>query len=328
MSSNKIKKILILRFGAIGDVVHSTELFRSIKRKYPEISIHYAAFQGPAMNIIDDPDLDKVWIAEGKSYSQLSELAKKLKKEKFDLFINLQPGIRTRVFSMMLGTPKTVTYSKTFKLHAVENFWRTGKQVFPDIELDKNLKLYIKEEVKNRVAGLLDKSNMVIAFNMGVSPTRQGRRWPQSYWTKLATKLLEDYDCEIILTGSQEDREFSEILLDISPRIRSFCGKLSINENSALLGLCDLIVSGDTGPLHVATALGVPAIGLYGAAPVSRTGPYGEKCKAAFSSLACVPCNKRKCKFLKPDETYTPCLIDIKPEQIFKIAGVFLLEKS
>ncbi len=320
---NKIKKILVLRFGAIGDIVHSTALFRSIKKAYPHISIHYAAFKQPSMNIRHDPDLDKVWIVDGKSYKQLYKLAREMKKEKFDLFINLQPGIRTRVFALMLGAKKHIIYRKTFKQHAVENFWATGKKLFPDIKLPEELKLYINEEVKNKMSGILDKKGMAIAFNMGVSPTRQGRRWAQSHWRELAGKFLEKYDCEIILTGSEDDREFSKNLLNISPKIRSFCGKTSIEENTALLSLCDLVISGDTGPLHIATAVGVPAIGLYGAAPVSRTGPWGENCEAVFSDRVCVPCNRRKCVYMEKDGVYTPCMLDIKPDMVLSATQKF-----
>ena len=321
---NKIKKILILRFGAIGDVVHSTVLFRSIKKAYPQISIHYAAFNAPSQNIRHDPDLDKVWTVEGKSYKQLYKLAQEMKKEKFDLFINLQPGIRTKIFSLMIGMPKTITYKKTFKQHAVKNFWATGKKLFPDMKLPDELKLYINEEVKNKMSAILDKKGIAIAFNMGVSPTRQGRRWSQEYWRELAEKFLDKYGCEIILTGSEADREFSEKLLEVSPKIKSFCGKISIEENTALLSLCDLVISGDTGPLHIATAVGVPAVGLYGAAPVSRTGPYSEHCKAVFSNRACVPCNKRKCRYMAKNEIYTPCMLDITPSHVFSAAQRFL----
>lgn len=318
------KKILILRFGAIGDIIHSSELFRSIKRKYPDISIHYAAFKTPSLNIQNDPDLDKVWVVPGKSYAELYKLAKEMKKEKFDAFINLQPGIRTKIFSLMLNVPKTITYKKTFKLHAVENFWQTGKKLFKDIEINDELKLYISEDIRNKAVNMLNKTCKVIAFNMGVSPTRQGRRWSQKYWGELAQKILQQYDCEIIITGSKEDQKFSEPLLDISDKIHSFCGKTSIEENTALLSLCDLAISGDTGPLHIAAAVGIPVIGIYGAAPISRTGPYGKNCEAIHSNRFCIPCNRRKCKYLVKGEVYTPCMLDIKPEQILKAVQKYL----
>src|SRR3989339_2074935 len=90
-----IKKILIFRFGAIGDVVHSTALYRAIKKQNPDILIHYLTGKIPSELLKSDYDLDKIWIAEDKSYKYLLNLAKELKKEKFDLCINLQPSIRT-----------------------------------------------------------------------------------------------------------------------------------------------------------------------------------------------------------------------------------------
>lgn len=316
----QIKKILILRFGAIGDVVHSSALFRSVKAKYPDLSIHYASFKTPLENIKNDPDLEKAWTVEGKSYKQLYKLANELKKENFDLFINLQPGIRTRIFSLMLGV-KTVTYKKTFKLHAVENFWRTGQQVFKDIELPKNLHLHVEKSVAEKMHNILHHNSTtntpLIAFNMGVSSTRQGRRWSLEYWKELAQLLINDRDCRILLTGSQDDAALSEELLSVSHRVESFCGQLSLEENTALLSLCDLVISGDTGPLHIATAVNTKCIGLYGAAPVSRTGIYGDNGISLYSKRSCVPCNRRKCKVLQQNELYTPCLLDIKPCEVF-----------
>jgi len=154
---------------------------------------------------------------------------------------------------------------------------------------------------------------------MGVSTTRQGRRWPIKYWKELAEIVLNRYNCDIVLTGAKEDAEFSDQILDVSPKIKSLCGKLNIVENSFVLSRCKLVISGDTGPLHIATAVKTPVIGLYGAAPVSRTGPYGKNCFTVKSDRSCVPCNKRKCKYLKTGELYTPCLLDITPDKIIKI---------
>lgn len=313
-----LQKILILRFGAIGDVVHSTALFRSIKQAYPEVEIYYATFKTPSLNIQNDPDLKKVFILEGKTYAYFIKFAKELRKENFDVLINLQPSVKTKFFCMLLGVRKILTYKKTFKLHAVENFWRTAKPVFKNIKLPEELKLYIKEESEKKIKSMINTEKPVIAFNPGVSSTRQGRRWSVNYWKELAGKLIENYDCEIVLTGSKEDKEFVEQILDKSHGIKSFCGKLTIPENTALLSLCDIVISGDTGPLHIATAVNTFAIGLYGAAPIMRTGPYGKHCVALNSDRDCVPCNRRKCKYLKKGELYTPCMLDIKPETVFE----------
>lgn len=328
MTQNKqVKKILILRFGAIGDVVHTTALFRSLKNYDSELEIHYATFIPPSVLIENDPDLKKVWLLEGKTYKRLVNLAKELRKEKFDVFINLQPSIKTKVFSLILGAKKTVTYKKTFKLHAVENFWRTAKPVFKDIILDKEIKIYLPEESREKIQSLIEQDKLVVGFNMGVSSVRQGRKWPSEYWSELAASLIGKYNCQIVLPGSDEDAEEAKIIENLSPNITSFCGKLSLIESAALMQRCDIVISGDTGPLHIATAVGTSAIGLYGAAPISRTGPYGNKAFALKADLTCIPCNRRKCKFQETGNQYNPCMLNIKPEVILNLMEKHYLSK-
>ncbi|OGI17793.1 MAG: hypothetical protein A2255_04570 [Candidatus Melainabacteria bacterium RIFOXYA2_FULL_32_9] len=319
-----IKKVLIFRFGAIGDVVHSTALYRSLKKYDQNLSIHYLTGKVPSLLLENDTYLDKIWITEGKSYKDLAKLAKELKKEKFDLCINLQPSIRTRIFSFLVGSKLILTYNKTFKIHAVKNFWITAKPLFRDILLDKEINIFIPEETKEKISKILNTEKKIIGFNMGSNSARQGRKWPIEHWKELAKRIIDKYDCEIVLTGSLEDREISETLLDISPKIKSFCGKLNILENAALLSRCNILISGDTGPLHIATAVKTPVIGLYGSMPVLRTGPYGESNSVLFSDRNCIPCNRRKCKLTKKQELYTPCMEDITPDKVFNIIEKYL----
>lgn len=311
-----IKKILILRFGVIGDVVHSTALFRALKKYDPSIEIHYMTYKVPSLPIENDPDLDKIWVIEAKTYKYLINYAKELKKEKFDLFINLQPSIKTKFLSLLVGAKYNLTYKKTFKLHAVENFWRTAKPLFSDIVLDDELQLFIPDELIQEISTYLNKEKKVIALNIGASGVRQGRKLPLEYWIQLAKMLVDDY--EIILSGAKEDTSLVDAIVQAVPEVKSFCGKFNIKENAALLANCDLVISSDTGPLHIATAVGTHVIGVYGAAPISRTGPYGKKHIALKSDRECVPCNRRKCKYLKKGEIYTPCLTDITPDIILQ----------
>ena len=315
--SSDIRKILIFRLGAIGDIVHTTALYRSLKKHNPHLSIQYLTGIVPSLLINNDPDLDQVWIAEQKSYKYLSKLAKKLKKEEFDLFINLQPSIRTKIFSYLIKAKKNLTYKKTFKLHAVENFWITAKPLFKDSEIDKEITIYIPDEIREKTADLI--SENTIGLNIGANNARQGRKWPIEHWKELTKELIDKYDYKIVLTGSAEDEKLAKELLSISSDISSFCGKLSILESAAILSKCKFVVSGDTGPLHIATAVGTPVIGLYGSMPIKRTGPYGSNHHTIASDRECVPCNRRKCGFTKKKEQNTPCMEDITPEKVLNI---------
>lgn len=173
-SRSQIKKILIFRFGAIGDVVHSSALFRAIKKFNSELKIDYLTTAVPAALIKNDPDLNKVIILENKSYKYLVKLASELRKEEYDLCINLQPSIRTRFFSCLIKAERTLVYKKSFKLHAVENFWQTALPLFKNIKPEDNLSLFLPCEAKEKILSQIDKKFVV--FNMGVSHTRQGRR--------------------------------------------------------------------------------------------------------------------------------------------------------
>ena len=98
-------------------------------------------------------------------------------------------------------------------------------------------------------------------------------------------------------------------------------GKYSILESAALFSLADVVVSSDTGPLHIATAVKKPfCIGLYGAASVGRTGPWGVNHFAVSADLDCIPCDRRKCKIKEYRvKEINPCLMAIKPEHILRV---------
>ena len=92
---------------------------------------------------------------------------------------------------------------------------------------------------------------------------------------------------------------------------------MSLDENSALIKNSDILISGDSGPLHIASALGVKALGLFGSMPIERTGPCGENCSVVVSPMECAPCNHIKCKYLKgTGELYSPCMKMIEVENI------------
>jgi ADP-heptose:LPS heptosyltransferase len=321
--SRDYKKILILRFGAIGDVVHTSGLFRSIKTLLPDSQIHYVTFKTPSLLIENDPDLEKEWILEGKTYKHLINLAKELKKEKFDIFINLQPSIKTKVFSWFLRAKNTLVYKKTFKLHAVENFWKTARPLLKDLILPEEIKIYLNDDDREAVNDLISTEKKLIGLNIGANQQRQGRKYPLAHWKILAQKLAERQNFQIVLTGGKEDEKDAEELVSCCENIISFCGKLSIRESAALLERCDLVISGDTGPLHIATAVGTKVIGLYGSMPINRTGPYGKDHISLKSDIMkCVPCNRRKCKFLKKGEEFTPCMFDISPEKVLSFIEI------
>lgn len=320
MSFNNIKKILIIRTGAIGDVVHTTSLFRAIKKSNPDTEIHYLTSKLIAPLLICDPDLNKV-ISVNEKLSLFSdytkELAKNLKKEHYDLAINLQPSLKVKFLLFLSGIRKQLIYRKTFKVHAVKNFWQTGLKAFPKLQEEKELKLYLPSEaIDNAKAKVKDLKRPLTVINAGgVFSKRQGRTYPINKWIELGEKIIEKTGGTIILNGAEEDKK---ILSDLNkiPNCVNFIGELSLVESCAVISQADLMISGDSGPLHIATALGVKSIGLYGSMPADRTGCYCNGINV-ISDKNCVPCNRRKCRFLKKSKNlFAPCMEEINTETI------------
>ena len=317
-----MNKILIIRAGAIGDVVHTTNLFRSIKQAYPEISIHYLTSELIKPLLIEDPDIEKVHTINPKfklfsSYTK--ELAKTLKKEKYDLVINLQPSFKIKGLIFLAGIKKQLVYKKNFKMHAVTNFWYTGLKAFPNMKEIDALKLYLpKENINNAKNRVKDLAKPIVIINAGgVLAKRQGRTYPVEQWVELGNKIQEKYNGTVILNGAKEDKEILAPLNKIQNSI-NYIGELSLIDSCAVIGEADLMLSGDSGPLHIATALGVNSIGLYGSMPAERTGCYSSGTDV-ISKKECVPCNRRKCKFLKgTNKIYTPCMEEISIDEILK----------
>lgn len=322
MSKKEYNKILIIRTGAIGDVVHTMNLVHAITKAYDKAQIHYLTSEVIMPLIADDPSIRKVITVNPKFKmfsDETTKLASELRAEKYDLVINLQPSLKIKYLIFLAGIKNKLTYRKQFKMHAVKNFWVTGLKAFPDLKEEEKLELNLPEYAinfgKDKVKDL---KRPLIIFNAGgIMSKRQGRTYPLTQWIELGKKIQEKYDGTIILNGSRDD-SFTLKPLEEIPNVVSYIGELSLVHSCGVISQADLMISGDSGPLHIATALGVKSIGLYGSMPEKRTGCYSSGINIV-SKKECVPCNRRKCKYLKKTgKLYAPCMKEISVDEIMK----------
>ena len=321
--NKNIKKILIIRTGAIGDVVHTTALYRAIKKNNPDILIHYMTSELISPLLTNDPDISKVININPKFKlfsSYAINLAKLLKSEKYDAVINLQPSLKINALIFLAGIKNKCNYKKRFKVHAVTNFWQTGLKFFPELKEEKELKLYLPKEKTEEAKTFLNnyKRPIIIINAGGVLSKRQGRTYPADKWLELGNKIQEKVQGTIILNGINEDKEILSPLNNIKNSV-NLIGKQSLIESCSVISQADLLISGDSGPLQIASALNVKTIGLYGSMPAKRTGIYSGG-HNIVSHKKCVPCNKRKCKYIyNTNKLYAPCMEEISVDDILNI---------
>jgi len=238
------------------------------------------------------------------------EQRKILKSMGPDLFVDLSNSSRGQWLTL-LSKMKVLRYEKTSssdfgQQHAVGNFLQTIQPVcgeipenlFPTIFPDA-----IAEELVPKLVAMhkLDYKPL-IGIVPGVGSLRPHRAWLPDGWTYLIQHIIERQSHIPILIGGSDD-------FDVAQRINSasgnqclnLCGQLRLDETAAMLKCCDLVVSGDTGPAHIAVAVGTPVIGLYGPTIPARSGPYGYFVYLLDQSQSCVCIGEKHCRLTNPN---------------------------
>ncbi|MGI6494630.1 MAG: glycosyltransferase family 9 protein [Kiritimatiellia bacterium] len=145
------------------------------------------------------------------------------------------------------------------------------------------------------------------------------KNWPAGHFAALAERLAKELGATPVVLGSKDDALTCEAVCRAAPQARNLCGALSLPELGGLLSQVDLLVSNDSGPVHLAAALGKPCLVFFGPTIPGRTGPYGGNHRVLRRSLPCQPCLSRDCSV-----GGIPCLADITPDEAFAAAKEML----
>lgn len=326
-----IRNILFIRFGAIGDVVHTTAAYQTLRQNIKNVNIDYLTSSVMQELLNNDPMLRQVISADDNTYDGLFRLSQKLSAENYDLIVNLQPSLKTYFFNLVMNKHDTLTYKK-FKpnkeqqhIHAVQNFFNTITPLIPDIEPPKNLKIYLNPEIVKWAKYRLDSERVTHAIGIipGVSGVKRGRLWPKEYWKQLLDYITNSKRINVIIFGGTNEFELANELQNVNQnRINNMCGKLSISQTAGILSLCMLVVGCDTGPTHIATAVGPKVIGLYGLTSPLRTGLYGIGHTIIHSNHDCLFCEKKICSQTDESNAYVPCMTKLSVDTVISKLGI------
>ena len=319
------KKILILRFGALGDIVHTTIIPQAIKAKYPNYEVHYCSESRYLHVIKNNPNIDKIIEFDHKRKKDIFynfSIAQKLKSETYDVILNLTNALRNNLMTLYANPKQSFKKLPMGNRHAVEAFFLSAKQAFPELTLPKNLQLGVDEKIAESVSKKISEyPRPYFVFSPGgeTDLNRQGRTWPAKYWCELGNLLHRIFGGTIFVTGSPSERDFHKKIVINTEGAILCSGDFSIAESMSLFSLCDLFISGDSGPLHIASGLGKNTIGILGSTAPENIAPYGEHGFYVEPRISCKYCWQKKCKKLQEGEKYTPCMKSIKPENILDL---------
>lgn len=278
-----ISNIVIFHPAAIGDAVLATPVASTLKYNFPGAKISYWSHPslrplllGLCPHIDEFIDFDK-----NLSFFQQRKI---LTSHKPDLFVDLSNSNRGLTMPLFTGI-KTLRYEKKEtgspdQQHAVGNFLDTVMPICKEVP-DKLFPTIFPDAIAEQlVPQLVETSKLemrpMVGIVPGVGAHRPHRGWIADGWIYLIRHLLSIGSHQPVLIGGSDDFELAQkINAEVDNRCLNFCGQLKLDETAAILKCCDAVVSGDTGPAHIAVSVGTPVIGLYGPTYPARSGPYG-----------------------------------------------------
>jgi len=331
-------KILILKPSSLGDVVQALPVLRLIKQHIPDSEVYWWVDSNLAPLLEGDPDLAGVVPFERKRWAlpiywgEVWHSIRWMRQQRFDWVIDLQCLMRSGIFAWLangklrvgLDEPREgargfydiIVRRPSALTHAVD--WYLGVLAPLRVPVDKPFKWLPKRPA---VAKAVRKKWPVgnarwIAIQPGARwPTK---RWPVESFAELVRQLAAaSPECRFAILGGAEDRALGQtISASGGQRCLDLTGAVSLSEMVEWIRLSALMVTNDTGPMHVAAALGTPLVALFGPTEPRRTGPYRQLHHVLQSQLECIPCLRAHCGYAKPME----CLRALQPAAAFAAA--------
>jgi heptosyltransferase I len=311
-------RILLIKLSSLGDVIHALPTLEALRSLYPRGHLTWLVEDAYAPVLAGHPALDEVWPVPRprpgndlflKNLQEAIRVARRLRKEPFDLVIDLQGLLKSACWAALargarkLGYDRTREFSYLFlterlapfdpEAHAVWRYLNVARHLgAPAAPPRFRLGLRLPENL-DQLLGPETGQPLAVLHPGARWPTKL---WPAAHWARLAGWLARDQGFQVVITGSPGDRDLArEIAAQAEGPLLNLAGRTSLAELAALLGKARCAVTTDTGPMHLAAALGTPVAALFGPTAPWRTGPFGEGHEVVRLALPCSPCFRRQC---------------------------------
>lgn len=324
------RSILLIKLSAIGDVVHTLPLLEVLKKNYPAAKIDWLVEEEAWPIIEGHRDVDRVIVSFRKSWQkklfspgqgpaalkEIKRFVRTVRSRRYDLVIDLHGLFKSGVLtglargrrkigftggkegSMLFLTDRP--YPFDYNRHALDRYLQAAEYLGCSTHSWKGtIPLQEKDTggIDRLLAARLSPEDTIVAIN----PMARWitKLWEEERFTLLAKRMQEQLHCRVLFTGSPPDRPVIERIIEpIHPRPLNLAGSTTLRELAYLYTRCRLLVTTDTGPMHIAAAMGVPVVALFGPTAPWRTGPYGTGHTVIRERLECSPCFKKKCAHL------------------------------
>ncbi|MFN4084089.1 MAG: glycosyltransferase family 9 protein [Bacteroidia bacterium] len=327
------KKLLIIRLSSIGDIVLTTPVIRCLKQQ-TDFEVHYLTKFQYADVLKNNPYIDELHLLKDDLY----KTAIALKKQKFDIIIDLHKNIRTQFLKTIINAKQSYAFNKINmekwlavnlkkinilpQKHIVDRYFETTKNLSVTND-NEGLDYFITDDDYKEA---LNKINLQTQFMVwAIGAQHYTKRFP----VKKIAEVLNNINLPVVLLGDKHDAQNAPIIIGSTQNknIINACGKLSINQSAAIVKQAKFVVSNDTGLMHIAAAFKKPIISIWGnTIPQFGMYPYYGKHSVQYNiiqteNLKCRPCSK--IGFKKCPKKHFNCMNKIETSYLENVINIF-----
>jgi lipopolysaccharide heptosyltransferase I len=330
------RRIALIKPSSLGDVVHSLPVLTALRVRYPNAHIAWVVNRAYKSLLQGHPDLDAVlpfdrgashvgWARAALGYGRFF---REFHGQQFDLVIDLQGLLRSGLITAASGAARRVGLGTAregarwfytdivpvpdfHSLHAVERYWLVAEALGVG-HLAKQFRLPIPESSRRWAAELLESCSRPW---MAVGPGSRWltKRWPPEHFGELARRAQACMGGTMLFVGGPEETPLAlRAAAPLSGSVRDLTGRTTLPQLTALLSQVDVMLANDTGPLHLAAALGRPTVAPYTCTQVRLNGPFGGQAGAVETTVWCRGSYRKHCRRLE-------CMAELTPDRLWPV---------
>lgn len=306
-------RILLIRLSSLGDIVLTTPAIRAVRAHFPDAYIAMLVAKQSAEILRENPHLDEIIafdrLAKNKDTGEMLRIIRHLREQKFTMAIDFQRKVRTGMLMYFSGAAERIGKGRfcTVRVHEQNNKHATA-HYFDILHAagipaeDQRLEIFLSESERLGAAQRFDTAGvndeqLKVGFFPGAG--WKLREWMPERFAAIGDKLVQHFNANVLIFGGQSEAELVQTVANLMnvPAIL-FAGNLQIRQLAACLEKCDLFLTNDTGPMHIAAAVGTSTVSLFGPGNHIRFQPLGTLHQTIRHAVPCSPCKQftDKCK--------------------------------
>lgn len=353
MGKDRPVNILIIKLSAIGDVVHALPFLEVLKKGFPEARIDWLVEEAASRIIEGHPAIHRIILSRRKSWQkkltkkanplsllgEISGFLKELRLCEYDLVVDLQGLLKSGILVGLSKGKRKVGMSGSregarlflnerpirvdYDQHAIDRYLKVAESLgYDSAKWDGHIP--VSGPDRRLIDQILVSSGIEKEPLVAINPIARWRTklWRPERFAILADRIRNEMGCEVIFTGSNLDEQIiGDITGMMKTRFLNLAGQTNLKELAYFYSRCKLLVTTDTGPMHMAAAMGCPVVALFGPTAPWRTGPYGKGHKVIRADVECSPCFKKRCDHMK-------CMEEITVDKVFEGVREVITERS